>query len=78
MQLSSKPPKSASEPVLPDDRLSYLIDKLGIGGSNPMNITWGDLANVLVFLLDAEARRIDEADRNAAVDRGSSDTRAER
>ena len=49
-----------------DDRLNYLIDKLGIGGTNAMNITWDDLANILVFLLEAEARRLNETEPNGA------------
>jgi hypothetical protein len=67
MRLFSKlEPGQPSALNLRDDRLNYLIDKLGIGGTNAMNITWDDLANILVFLLEAEARRLDEADPNGA------------
>ena len=78
MQLFSKSGKSTGEAGLPEDRLSYLIDKLGIGGSNPMNITWADLANVLVFLLEAEARRVDEAKGKGTLDKERADRRSQR
>ena len=61
---------SPRTPNLRDDRLNFLIDKLGIGGTNAMNITWDDLANVLVFLLEAEAKRRDEAESNEPSLRG--------
>jgi len=52
--------------------LNFLIEKLGIGGTNAMNIAWDDLANILVFLLEAEARRMGEAGLDP-TDTGSQD-----
>ena len=74
MRLFSKSePGAPSKPNPRDDRLNYLIDRLGIGGKNAMNITWDDLANILVFLLEAEARRRDEAEQKGAGSHGNAE-----
>ena len=78
MRLFPKPPSRLQNgPDLRDDRLNFLIGKLGIGGTNAMNITWEDLANILVFLLEAEARRMSEAEPSRTETSGRAGNRAQ-